>query len=159
MADAVFELVPIALHQHFLPAAVELLAVVGVDPLPPPGVGRLGLLGANAEQVGEAAGPLDVIGERVPIVDDGSDGLGGEAEALVCLPQLGLRRLLVVQISGGADPTDHVAVGVADRQRPGDVPAVFAVVPPDAELDLARLAGGDRLRPGGDGGRPVVGVD
>ena len=72
-------------------------------------------------------------------------------------PQLVLRRLLAIDIDGGAEPAGHLAgrrvfrrrsVPLVKRVGPGDEPAVTAVAPAHPQLDVVELAALPRFAPG-----------
>ena len=108
------------------------------------------LLGGVAEHLGHLA-----IDQRRPLPGvDHPDAFVGHLDdlpiTLLALPQAALGPPGVVDIDAGAEPADDPAVGVPHRRGVAAVPAILAVVPPDAKLDLIFDAGRARRPP-----RPV----
>ena len=93
--------------------------------------------------------------QRLAIVERaGEDRARLEQEVLVLLGAL-----VVLDVGRRPDPLDDLAVRAAKRERPAEVPAIDPVGPPEAVLDLERLASCERLLSAADGVRQVVGVD
>src|SRR5688572_25074147 len=84
-------------------------------------------------------------------------GAGG-ALGLQRLLALFAQALLIVDVSAGSVPTDDRARRIAHGGGAAEEPAVLAVVPAEAVLDLVRFAARKRLLPAHPRSFAVVGV-
>ena len=99
---------------------------------------------------------------KPPVLVEGEKAVGDAFEGGVEAFGQGLEchtpAAFVVDVDGGAKPLEGFALAVPGQGGAEQVPAVFAVVAAQAQLHAERLAGIDRMAPGGLGGGPVVRV-
>ena len=148
-AQAVLVLVDGPGLQRPAPEVGGVLAVVGMEGVHPAVAAHL------LERLPRGGAPLgQVLGHAALGVGQPDDLRAGSHQRAVALlaAQGGLAgALLVVDVGGGAEPLDDLAVFVAHRDRPAQVPAVGAVLTAtDAQFRV-------RARVGLDGGAHAVG--